>query len=233
MKSYLAYGKHSVEGIISNPKRKVLNIWAADKYKDNKILSAHKVTWVGRDFFEKKFDQGIPHQGIACEVQPKQQPSFNEFLKNYNEDKGAIVFLDQVTDPHNIGAIIRSAVAFGASAVVVPKNNAPYESAVMLKSASQGFEHIPYITVTNLNRSVEEAKEFGFWAIGLDGYAKQSIKDIPNYDRVSIIMGSEGKGMRSKISENCDILAKLPISDKVESLNVSNACAVALYELAH
>ena len=138
--------------------------------------------------------------------------------------------MDQVTDPHNIGAILRSAAAFDAMAVVIPDAGAPEESAVLAKSACGALEIVPLIRVTNLARSMQQLKDAGFWCLGLDGYAKEYISDKKLPARTAFILGSEGDGMRRLTAENCDYTIKLPMSDKMESLNVSNAAAVALYE---
>ena len=137
--------------------------------------------------------------------------------------------MDQVTDPHNVGAVIRSAAAFGAKAIITTDRHAPPESGTLAKSASGALEAMPWVRVTNLSRALEQLAEIGFWRIGLDGYAKTDIRDADFGDNIALVLGAEGKGIRKGTADHCDALVKLPISRTVESLNVSNAAAVALY----
>ena len=143
----------------------------------------------------------------------------------------AVLFLDQVTDPQNIGAIIRSCVAFDTLALIMQDKNSPAESGAMAKASAGMIEHLPLCHVTNLSRAIQQLKTAGFWTVGMDGYAKNTIDKIEKSGKTAIIMGSEGKGMRRLVEEACDITVKLPISPKVESLNVSTAAAIALYEI--
>jgi 23S rRNA (guanosine2251-2'-O)-methyltransferase len=154
-----------------------------------------------------------------------------DILKDLDEsDGGVVLLLDQVTDPHNIGAILRSAAAFGALAVIVPEAGAPDETGVLAKSASGALEVVPLVRVTNLARAMDQLKELGFWCIGMDGHATNSIGDQKLPSRAAFVMGSEGDGMRRLTAENCDFVTKLPMSPAIESLNVSNAAAITLYE---
>ncbi len=139
--------------------------------------------------------------------------------------------LDQVTDPHNVGAILRSAAAFDAVAVVVTDKHAPQESGVMAKAASGAMETVPLVTVGNLSQAIEKLKKAGYWTAGFSSHAKQTLAEAKLDGKTALVLGAEGDGMRRLTSERCDFLVKLPMSDKMESLNVSNAAAVALYEL--
>ena len=172
---------------------------------------------------------GAVHQGLALQVKPLQSESLDEVIDKA-PDRAVILILDQVTDPHNIGAILRSAAAFDAIGVVIPDAGAPEESTTLAKSACGALETIPLIRVTNLVRAMQQLKDAGFWCLGLDGYAKEYIGDKKLPQRTAFVLGSEGDGMRRLTAEKCDYTIKLPISDKMESLNVSNAAAVALYE---
>ena len=144
-------------------------------------------------------------------------------------ERAVLLVLDQVTDPHNVGAILRSAAAFGAVGIVTQDRHSPPESGVIAKSASGALERVPWARVVNLARALEEIGEAGFWRIGLAGDAETELKEALGPPRVALVLGAEGPGMRLNTREHCDALARLPISDAIESLNVSNAAAVALY----
>lgn len=181
----------------------------------------------------KKLDDMLPreavHQGVALECDSLSQPSLQEWLAVAHNK--SVLLLDQVSDPHNVGAILRSAAAFDAGAVIVTDRNAPVESGVMAKAASGALEMIPLIAVGNLAQAIELLKKSGYWIYGLDGEAKQTISEIKFDKKTALVLGAEGRGLRRLTSERCDILVRLPISSRMESLNVSNAAAVALYEL--
>ncbi len=169
------------------------------------------------------------------------QPSLPEWLSAFSspgpgERRGGggfrpVLLLDQVTDPHNVGAILRSAAAFDVGAVIVTDRNAPQESGVMAKAASGALEVVPLIAVTNLVQAIETLKKSGYWIAGLDGAARKAIHEAKLDNKTALVLGAEGAGLRRLTTEHCDFLVKLPISDKMESLNVSNAAAVAMYEL--
>ena len=141
--------------------------------------------------------------------------------------------MDQVTDPHNIGAILRSAAAFDADAVITTQKNAPEVTGAMAKSASGALELVPLIFVSNLARTMQTLKDRGYWCVGMDGSAKETLRDAALPRKVALVMGSEGYGLRRLTAQNCDFMVRLPISKQVESLNVSNAAAIALYDLKY
>ena len=169
-----------------------------------------------------------PHQGVVIEVEPLEDVWLDGLLTEA-EEQAVLLVLDQVTDPHNVGAILRSAAAFGAIGIVTQDRHSPPESGVIAKSASGALERVPWARVVNLARALEEIGEAGFWRIGLAGDADTELKDALGPKRVALVLGAEGSGLRPNTREHCDALAKLPICDAIESLNVSNAAAVALY----
>ena len=169
-----------------------------------------------------------PHQGVVIEVEPLEEVWIDDLLVSAPE-RAIILVLDQVTDPHNVGAILRSAAAFGALGLVTQDRHSPAESGVVAKAASGALERVPWARVVNLARALGQIAEAGFWRIGLTGDAEMDLKEALGPPRVALVLGAEGGGLRHNTREHCDALARLPISEAVESLNVSNAAAVALY----
>jgi 23S rRNA (guanosine2251-2'-O)-methyltransferase len=169
-----------------------------------------------------------PHQGIVIEVEPLDEAWLDDILADA-PDRAVLLVLDQVTDPHNVGAILRSAAAFGAIGIITQDRHSPPESGALAKAASGALERVPWVRVVNLARALEQIGEAGFWRIGLAGEAGADLKDALGPPRVALVLGAEGPGMRQNTREHCDAVARLPISDSIESLNVSNAAAVALY----
>ena len=171
------------------------------------------------------------HQGVCARCSCLPNIFLEDVLNRLDEQEPAcFVILDQVSDPHNIGAITRSAAAFGVSGVILPENNSPSETGVLAKSASGALDLLPFIRVSNLVRALQILKEHHFWCIGLDGYATETLNTVKLPKRCAFIMGAEGDGMRRLTKENCDLLIKIPINTAIESLNVSNAAAVTFYE---
>jgi 23S rRNA (guanosine2251-2'-O)-methyltransferase len=169
-----------------------------------------------------------PHQGVVIEVEPLEDAWLDAILNDAKE-RATLLVLDQVTDPHNVGAILRSAAAFGSIGIVTQDRHSPPENGVVAKAASGALERVPWARVVNLARALEQIGEAGFWRIGLTGDADMDLKDALGPPRIALVLGAEGAGLRPNTREHCDALARLPISDKIESLNVSNAAAVALY----
>ena len=224
------FGHHAVVAALQNPNRdKLLLKMTKESILPSELTNCVTTQIVSRQEIDALAGVGAVHQGLALQVKPLNMPALDEVLINV-PSKSVILILDQVTDPHNIGAILRSAAAFNALAVIIPDANAPQESAVLAKSACGALEIVPFIRVTNLVRAMQQLKDAGFWCLGLDGYATEHIGDKKLPQKCAFILGSEGDGMRRLTAENCDYTIKLPISEKMESLNVSNAAAVALYE---
>lgn len=169
-----------------------------------------------------------PHQGVVIEVEALEDVWLDGILQQ-SPERSVLLVLDQVTDPHNVGAILRSAAAFGAVGIVTQDRHSPPESGVVAKAASGALERVPWVRAVNLARALEDIAEAGFWRIGLAGDADLELKDALGPERVALVLGAEGAGLRHNTRDHCDALARLPISDAVESLNVSNAAAVALY----
>lgn len=229
----ILYGRHAVLEALQNPRRKCFKLLCTKENADE----IRRIGKIAPQIVERKeIDKLLPpeavHQGFAlfCSELPaialEDIIEQAEVLENCN-----ILILDQVTDPQNIGAIIRSAVAFNCLALVVQDKNAPSETGSMAKASAGMIEHLPIVRVTNLARAIGQLKDAGFWTIGMDGYAQTTVSELKKGDKNAIIMGSEGKGMRRLVEENCDITVKLPMNPLVESLNVSTAAAIILYEM--
>jgi len=233
-RSYWLYGLHAAAAALANPKRQIRRM----------LVTQGVLEKVGEGWQERKLGaevksaqdiarllpEGAVHQGIALEVMPLEEISLEEYLVQAGEQK-PLLLLDQVTDPHNVGAILRSAAAFDVGAIVLTRDHAPQESAVLAKASSGGIEIVPMLTVTNLAQAMETLKKHSYWCIGLDGEAKQSIAEAKLGKQTALVLGAEGRGLRRLTGERCDLLVRLPISSAMESLNVSNAAAIALYVL--
>jgi 23S rRNA (guanosine2251-2'-O)-methyltransferase len=224
------WGKHAVAAALDNPARKVLRAWATrETAAFMQFPSDLAVTLAEAPDLGRLVPNDAPHQGVVIEVEPLEEAWLDELLQDDNGAKAALLVLDQVTDPHNLGAILRSAAAFGAVGIVTQDRHSPPESGVVAKAASGALERVRWTRVVNLARALEEIGEAGFWRIGLAGDAEMELKDALGPQRVALVLGAEGAGMRHNTREHCDALARLPIGDAVESLNVSNAAAIALY----
>ena len=223
------WGKHAVAVALDNPQRKVLRAWATREaasfmqFPQDVQLTLSEAPDLGR-----LVPHDAPHQGVVIEVQPLEDIWLEDVLHAAGE-AAVLLVLDQVTDPHNLGAILRSAAAFGAIGIVTQDRHSPPESGVVAKAASGALERVPWVRTVNLARALDEIGQADFWRIGLAGDADTSLKDALGPPRVALVLGAEGAGLRPNTREHCDALARLPISDAVESLNVSNAAAVALY----
>lgn len=223
------WGKHAVAAVLDNPDRKVLKAWATREAAAFMQFPADvPVTLADVADLARLVPGDAPHQGVVIEADPLEGAWLGDILADAPE-KAVLLVLDQVTDPHNVGAIFRSAAAFGGIGIVTQDRHSPPESGALAKAASGALERLPWARVVNLARALEEIGEAGFWRIGLAGEAETDLKDALGPQRVALVLGAEGPGLRHNTREHCDALARLPISDSVESLNVSNAAAVALY----
>ncbi|MDQ3075306.1 MAG: 23S rRNA (guanosine(2251)-2'-O)-methyltransferase RlmB [Pseudomonadota bacterium] len=223
------WGKHAVAAALDNGDRTVVRAWSTqDAAKLMNFPPEVPVTYADVADLGRLVPSDAPHQGVVIEVAPLEDIWLADLLSEAPE-KAVLLVLDQVTDPHNVGAILRSAAAFGAIGIVTQDRHSPIEGGVLAKAASGALERVPWARVVNLARALEEIAEAGFWRIGLAGDATSELKEALGPQRVALVLGAEGPGMRHNVREHTDALARLPISDAVESLNVSNAAAIALY----
>jgi len=229
------YGLHAVQAALANPDRKL----------GRAVLTTKAIETIGKEFLDRvrveKADgeaisrllpAGAVHQGAALEAYPLPGRDLDQVLEQAGTEKRRVVLvLDQLSDPHNVGAILRTAAAFGVTAVVVQDRHAPPQSGALAKAASGALEIVPYVEVVNIARALDQLADHGFWRIALAGDGADTLtKVIPTGD-VALVLGSEGDGIRRLVREHCEAAAFIPIARKVESLNVSNAAAIALYEL--
>ena len=223
------WGRHAVSAALDNPERRILRAWATREGAAFMQFPAEvQVTLADVADLGRLVPNDAPHQGVVIEVEALADVWLDEVLHRAAE-RAVLLVLDHVTDPHNVGAILRSAAAFGAIGIVTQDRHSPPEGGVIAKAASGALERLPWARVVNLARALEDMAEVGFWRIGLTGEADLELKDALGPPRVALVLGAEGAGLRPNTREHCDALARLPISDVVESLNVSNAAAVALY----
>jgi len=223
------WGRHAVAAALDNPNRKVVKAWATrDAAAFMQFPADIPVTLADAADLGRLVPPDAPHQGVVIEAEPLEEAWLDEILASAPE-QATLLVLDQVTDPHNVGAIFRSAAAFGAIAVVTQDRHSPPESGTLAKAASGALEVVPWVRAVNLARALEEIAEADFWRIGLAGDATTLLEDALGPKRVALVLGAEGSGLRPNTREHCDALARLPITGAVESLNVSNAAAIALY----
>lgn len=236
----MLWGLHAVSAAWLNPKRRCFRLWATEaglgafrKTLDEakqKNLPRPEPKRVERFELDRLPPPGSVHQGIVLEAAALPEPLLHEVVGG-DEPPDLVIALDQVTDPHNVGAITRSAAALGAGALIMTERNAPGLTGVLAKAASGAIEHVPLIHIVNLARAIEELQQAGYWCVGL---AEEGPRDLSACDlsgRTALLLGAEGEGLRQLTRKKCDELARLPTSGSIGSLNVSNAAAVALYEV--
>ncbi|MBL4836695.1 MAG: 23S rRNA (guanosine(2251)-2'-O)-methyltransferase RlmB [Kordiimonadaceae bacterium] len=233
--SYFLFGRNSVQAALANKSRECVRLIGTEKSladcplpeRRSKLpIETHKHT----GHIAASVPEGSPHQGILLEVRPLPGLDLQDLEPN-PQGKNIILMLDQVTDPHNVGACMRSAAAFGARALITQDRNSPDEGGVLARSAAGALEILPWLKVANLAQALDTLRHMGYWHVGLDGNTEQSIRTLKLGDNIVIVMGSEGKGLRPLVRKNCDVIAKIPMQGAVESLNVSNAAAISLYQL--
>ncbi len=230
------FGLHAVRDALENPARRKLRLIvtknAADRLQEAIAASGVTPELADARKFPAPLDPGSVHQGAALEVRPLDWGGLPGAIPA--EGPARVLLLDRVTDPHNVGAILRSAEVFGASAVIAPLRHSAPETGALAKTASGALERQPYLRVKNLSVTMEALKDMGFQLIGLAGEAEETLEAslATAGDRVGLVLGAEGPGLREKTRATCDRLARIPFSGAFGSLNVSNAAAVALYAVA-
>lgn len=223
----MIYGWHSALAALRNPRRTVRQLLVTANMRqrlDEIGLPRELPDPVDGRVIEKLTGADAVHQGIALVCDPLPERTLDDCA-----DAAMIVVLDQVTDPHNVGAVLRSAAAFGAAALVTTARHAPADSPILAKAASGALEHVAFIRVPNLARALAELGEMDFLRVGLDSAHPEPIETVPPADKVALVLGAEDKGLRRLTAEHCDQLVRLPTGGTIGSLNVSNAAAVALY----
>jgi len=232
----LIYGIHACVAALKNKNRIIKHIYATTNAVNNMKkyidMSSFQVEKKDKNFLSEILPQGFVHQGVVVECEDAKDIFLNEVIKQ-GKAKSTIVILDQVTDPHNIGAILRSCAVFGGDGVVVQEKNSPNMNGLIAKIACGGAEEVPLIKEVNLARAIEKLKENEYWVVGLDERGKVSLSDTGlNGGKVAIVLGAEGKGIRPLILDKCDIIARIPMNAEsiVTSCNVSVAASIALFE---
>ncbi len=238
---YWLYGRHAVLAALENPRRRgdrlLLTAEAARRHEAQlkPLLGGARRELVHdtatRDELGAQLPETAVHQGLAFRVWPLAQPDWAALEPGPGDGRAVVVALDQVTDPQNVGAVLRSAAAFGALAVITTARHAPPESGALAKAASGALETVPYLQVGNLARALDRFKAEGFWTLGLAGEADGALAECDPGPRVVLVLGAEGSGLRRLTRERCDLLARLPTRPPIDQLNISSAAAVALYEL--
>ncbi len=228
------FGHHAVRAALANPDRTCRQLlltpeaakdWPPAKHPTNAGLTP---TIVDRTEIDRYLPAGAVHQGVALLADPLPELGLEDVLFSAAPD-ALFVLLDQVTDPHNVGAILRSCAVFGATALIMPDRNAAAATGTLAKTASGALEAVPVVRVVNLSRTIRQLQEADVWVIGLEGRAEKPLESVLRPGRIALVLGAEGPGLRRLTGETCDILGHLPTAGEFASLNVSNAAAVALY----
>jgi 23S rRNA (guanosine2251-2'-O)-methyltransferase len=228
------YGIHPVRAALANPRRSAHRAILTERAAEaigRPLLARVRHEIVSSEAVAGNLPPGAVHQGVALLCAPLPPHDLRDLTAIRSELRRVIVVLDQITDPHNVGAILRSAAAFGAMAVIVQDRHAPPESGALAKAASGALDTVPYVQVVNIARSLDELGKAGFWRIALAGDGEQTLKEAISTGDIAVVLGSEGSGLRRLVRERCDVSVTIPMATAMDSLNVSNAAAIALYEL--
>jgi 23S rRNA (guanosine2251-2'-O)-methyltransferase len=224
----ILYGWHTVVAALGNPERQIRKLWlsenAARRLADENIDTRVAPEIIRPDLLDRRLGPDAVHQGLLAEAEPLTSPDIDTLPQ-----EGIILVLDQITDPHNVGAILRSAAAFAVKAIVTTARHSPDATGVLAKSASGALELVPMITVTNLARALNELNDQGFMTVGLDSQGSDNLSTIALQQPLALVLGAEGKGLRQLTRETCRAVARLDMPGDIKSLNVSNAAVLALY----
>ena len=238
--SFFIIGQHAVIEALRNPKRKVLRVFLTEESKKNihkkspnkNLLNDVKVYFKTKKELDKySTRENLQHQGYVAEVEHIQKPILKEYIKEKNDI--TLICLDGVTDPRNIGSLIRSAASFNIDGIILKERNFPSESKLMYKAASGAIEYMNIFEVSNINSTLKNLKEKNFWVYGFDGNGKKDFTDIEWKGNNILLFGSEGSGMHKHTSKYADFLVKIEISKKIESLNISNSAAIVFHHLSY
>lgn len=223
----LIYGWHSATAVLNNPRRQISRVFAtqnaATRLAEQPATCSHDIEICDASVIGQICGPQAVHQGVAIFAAPLPAVAIEDL-----EPCGLVVLLDQVTDPHNVGAIIRTCAAFNVKAVIMPQKHSPKGSPILTKTASGGVEHVAIIEVTNLARAMDTLKAVNFTLIGLDSEADSDVSQIKIAQPLGLVLGAEGKGLRQKTRNYCDLMARLDMPGTIKSLNVSNAAAICL-----
>ncbi|TFV78025.1 23S rRNA (guanosine(2251)-2'-O)-methyltransferase RlmB [Bradyrhizobium frederickii] len=224
----ILYGWHTVTMALANPERRIRKLTltenAAKRLADDNIATPVTPEIVRPQEIDRLLSPDAVHQGLLAEADPLPSPDI-ETLKQ----EGMVLVLDQITDPHNVGAILRSAAAFAVKAIVTTARHSPEATGVLAKAASGALELVPMVTVQNLARALTELNERGFQTVGLDSEGSEDLSDVALREPLALVLGAEGKGLRQLTRETCSVVARLDMPGEIKSLNVSNAAVLALY----
>ena len=238
--SFFIIGQHAVIEALRNPKRKVLRVFLTEESKKNihkkspnkNLLNDVKVYFKTKKELDKySTRENLQHQGYVAEVEHIQKPILKEYIKEKNNV--TLICLDGVTDPRNIGSLIRSAASFNIDGVIIKERSFPSESKLMYKAASGAMEYVNIFEVSNINSTLKNLKEKNFWVYGFDGDGKEDFTDIEWKGNNILLFGSEGSGMHKHTSKYADFLVKIEINEKIESLNISNSAAIVFHHLSY
>lgn len=224
----ILYGWHTVTMALANPQRRIRKLFltenAARRLADENIDTRVAPELVRPDVIDRRLGPDAVHQGLLAEVEPLDSPDLDALPQD-----GIVLVLDQITDPHNVGAILRSAAAFAVKAIVTTARHSPEATGVLAKSASGALELVPIVTVPNLARALNELNEQGFMTVGLDSEGQENISAVPLRQPLALVLGAEGQGLRRLTRDTCSVVARLDMPGQIKSLNVSNAAVLALY----
>ena len=238
--SFFIVGQHAVIEALRNPKRKVLRVFLTEESKKNihrkspkkNLLSDVKVYFKTKKELDKySTKENLLHQGYVAEIEHIEFPILKDFIKEKNNI--TLVCLDGVTDPRNIGSLIRSAAAFGVDGIIIKERNFPSDSKLMFKAASGAIEYVNIFEVSNINSTLKNLKDKNFWVYGFDGNGEKNFTDIEWKGNNVLLFGSEGSGMHQHTSKYADFLVKIDINKKIESLNISNSAAIVFHHLSY